>query len=94
MWISDFIARVGIDKFAHVGIGGLVCAVLTEVMCAFGIGGWLRLVAVAVAALAVFAVSVYKERRVDAAADWRDVWWAMGGCALYAVAVAFAICMA
>lgn len=87
MRISEFIARVGVDKFAHMGIGGLMCAVLTEVTCAFGIGGRLRLAAVAVAALAVFAVSVYKERRVDAAADRRDIWWAVGGCALYAVAV-------
>lgn len=84
--IKEWIAAVGMDKFAHFGIGGLLSAVVAVPLL---LGGWagdaLRvLLAVTAGAVATLAVSVGKEVAdgcLGGSYDWRDIEAAMLGCA-------------
>lgn len=90
--LIDFIARVGLDKWAHLGIGGLLCALLSCVLILQeGVMEWRSLLYCAPGLLGVFVISVFKEYFVDERPDWADVWFAMAGCGLWVCAAAAGI---
>lgn len=87
--MKEFIARIGMDRFAHLGIGGLLCAIVSDILIlASGVIGWHSLLYGIIVAVAVLAVSVLKEYCIDDGADWLDIAAAMIGCALYLASLA------
>lgn len=82
----------GVDKYAHLGIGGLICAMLSTVLnTQDGILDFHALLYALAASAVVFAISVFKEYFVDERFDWADIAFAMIGCALYTVALTVGI---
>lgn len=80
-----------IDKYAHLGIGGLIAACTTA---AFALQqdatGWKWLELSIAGALITFILSVVKEMS-DATFDWQDIAAAMVGCAIWSAALTFGI---
>lgn len=61
---NKFIGKIGTDKFAHFGIGGLIAACMyIAAVIGFGILGfiWHTLI-MAIAALIVLVISIWKEK--------------------------------
>lgn len=82
----------GVDKYAHLGIGGLICAMLSTVLnTQDGILDFRALLYALFASVVVFAVSVFKEYFMDERFDWADIAFAMIGCCLYIAALASGI---
>ena len=84
--MRKFIEKIGMDKMAHFGIGGLVTALVTIIVIAqdlsvFAAQPW-RLVIAPLAGTIVNAfVSVIKELLIDDRPDWKDMWAALAGSA-------------
>lgn len=92
--MKEIIEKIGLDKMAHLGIGGLICAMFANIlMLQDGIMGWRSLLYVVFAAIVVFVVSVFKEYFIDDKFDWADIAYAMLGCALYALPTAAGIAL-
>lgn len=90
--MKNLIQKVGLDKFAHLGIGGLLCAVMSDVLVLQdGIISWDALFYSVAASVVVFLFSVFKEYVIDESPDWADIWAAMIGCAVYAAGLAAGI---
>ena len=71
------------DKFAHMGIGGMMAAVVMIVTTiATGSYGWMLTLCPFIAHAIVFAVSCLKERYLDEKYEWEDIWYAMAGSAV------------
>lgn len=86
------INKIGLDKLAHLGIGGLICAIFATVMTLQdGMMTWRSLLYSLLAASFVFVISVFKEYFVDDKFDWVDIAYAMVGCLLYVLAAAAGI---
>lgn len=82
----------GVDKYAHLGIGGLICAMLSTVLnTQDGILDFHALLYALFASAVVFTISVFKEYFMDERFDWADIAFAMIGCALYIAALASGI---
>lgn len=81
---KEWIADVGLDKFAHFGIGGLLSAMVAIPLL---LGGWAgdaphALLAVTIGAAVTLILSVAKEvadGRLGGVYDWRDIEAAMFG---------------
>ena len=72
--------NIGIDKIAHFGIGGLICAMITlVVMLQDGIIGWGAFLIPVIGDVVVFIASYLKEK-MDNEFSWDDIWAAMLGC--------------
>lgn len=92
--MKEIIERIGLDKLAHLGIGGLMCAMLSNMLILQdGIMGWRSLLYCLFASVVVFGVSVFKEYFMDERFDWADIAYAMLGCALYALPTAAGIAL-
>ena len=92
--LNSIIARIGLDRFAHLGIGGLMCAIVSDILIlASGVICWRSLLCGIIACTVVFAVSVLKEYCIDEKADWADIAAAMAGCALYMAALTAGIAL-
>lgn len=82
----------GVDKYAHLGIGGLICAMLSTVLnTQDGILDFHALLYALFASAVVFIISVFKEYFMDERFDWADIIFAMIGCGLYIAALASGI---
>lgn len=87
--MNDFFNKFGVDKFAHLGIGGLICACITNfLMLQEGVMTWSLLWYALFASACVFVISVWKEYFMDSEFDWNDIIAAMIGCVLYILASA------
>lgn len=71
------------DKFAHMGIGGMIAAVVMIVTTiAMGSYGWVLTLYPFISHAIVFAISYLKERYLDDKFEWVDIWYAMAGSAV------------
>lgn len=90
--MQRIIEKIGLDRIAHLGIGGLICAIIANILIPLnGASGWHSLLNSIPAAAFVFAISVIKERFMDSKFDWADITYAMLGCLLYIIAVALGL---
>ena len=79
-----------IDKIAHFGVGGLICAMFTlTAMLQDGIIGWRAMLMPFVGYIIVFIFSFLKEAIVDREFDWWDIVAAMIGCVCVHISVFF-----
>lgn len=89
--MKSFIEKIGMDKVAHFGIGGLITALLT-IVCVLqdldilAVSPWRAILYPIIGTVVTAFVSVIKEMLMDSAADWKDVVYAMIGCATVFVA--------
>ena len=82
--ILKFISWVGIDKFAHLGLAGFVCA------CA-GLFGWILAL---IAFVIVSVAGVIKELEVDGNPDWWDyLAGEVGASIALALSIVAALCL-
>lgn len=96
--MNDLITRIGLDKIAHFGVGGLICAVISNVclLQEAHTTDWTSLIFAAVAALSVFVLSVAKEladTKNGGPFSWADIGVAMLGCAVYALSAVVGIAL-
>lgn len=81
---------LGIDKIAHFGVGGLICAMFTFVaMLQDGIFGWQAMTVPFIGYVVVFIISLIKEAIVDSEFNWWDILAAMVGSSMIHIAVFF-----
>lgn len=84
------------DKMAHLGIGGLICALLTFVIMIqdymfFGEHLFKLLLIPLGISVVVFAASVFKELVMDSEYSWLDIIAAMIGCLCVFVAISLGL---
>ena len=98
--MNNWINKIGLDKFAHFGIGGLICALFTFVFILQDlyvlalIPKWRIILFPIIGTIVAFFVSIIKEYFFDAKADWKDIIAAMIGCVTVFIAVAFGVLIA
>lgn len=94
--MKGLVEKIGIDKLAHLGIGGLVCAGITFVVILQDIdtllGGnvWRGLLMPFIGTVAVMMFELFKEY-LDSEFNWKDVLWTFIGCLLVFAAVGMGI---
>lgn len=92
--MNNWIKKIGIDKFAHFGIGGLICAIFTFVFILQDLAlivtlpAWRIMLLPTIGTIVTLIVSVIKELLFDLTADWNDLWAALIGCGFVYVSVA------
>lgn len=92
--MNKFIEKIGMDKVAHFGVGGLITALFTMVfilqdMPVFIMQPWRLLLMPFIGTVVTVFVSVIKELFFDAQRDWRDLYAALIGSASVYIAVFF-----
>ncbi len=86
--MKNIFKNVGYDKYAHLGIGGLICAfIATVLILQDGMLNWYALWYALVGTFVVFGLSLFKEYFMDEKFEWADIVWAMFGCAIYTVSL-------
>ena len=94
--MNELIAKIGLDKLAHLGIGGLVCALFTFVVILQDadtlLGGnvWRALSTPFIGTVAVMMFELFKEY-LDSEFNWKDVLWTFIGCLMVFAAVGMGI---
>lgn len=95
--MNGLIAKIGLDKLAHLGIGGLVCALFTFVVILQDAdtmlnGGsiWRALLTPIIGTIVVMMFELFKEY-LDSEFNWKDVLFTFAGCLLVFVAVAIGL---
>ena len=85
----------GLDKWAHLGIGGLACALITIAMIlqANQTPHWGMLFIPLGGAICVFIFSFFKEMIDTTGFSWKDILAAMLGCLLVEAAAVFGVLM-
>lgn len=92
--MKGLVEKIGIDKLAHLGIGGLVCACITFVIILQDmdtlLGGnvWHILLTPFIGTVVVMFLEFFKEYFFDSEFSWKDVLFTFAGCFLVFVAVA------
>lgn len=92
--MNELIEKIGLDKLAHLGIGGLICALITFVIILQDIdmlqGGnmWRALLVPFIGTIVVMFLELFKEAFIDSEFSWKDVLFTFAGCLLVFVAVA------
>jgi len=94
--MDKFIEKIGMDKVAHFGVGGLITALFTIVFVMQDMGTlifnpWRMMLYPFIGTAVTAIVSVVKEVLMDEQPDWYDFYAAMLGSALIFVAVFFGI---
>ena len=94
--MKELIEKIGMDKVAHFGIGGLITALFTIVFILQDMGTlvihpWKMLLYPFIGATVTAVVSVVKEMLFDGAPDKKDIYAALIGSATVFVAVFFGI---
>ena len=94
--MKNNIEKIGMDKVAHFGVGGLVTALFTIVFIVQDMGvlvfhPWKMLLYPFIGAAVTAIVSVVKEMLFDEQPDWYDLYAALFGSAIVFVAVFFGI---
>ena len=94
--MKGLVEKIGIDKLAHLGIGGLVCACITFVVILQDmdtlLGGnvWRALLTPFIGTVAVMMFELFKEY-LDSEFNWKDVLATFIGCLLVFAAVGMGI---
>ena len=83
----------GLDKWAHLGIGGLACALITIafILVEYQVSYWRMLLFPLGGAVCVFIFSLFKELIDSTGFSWKDILAAMLGCLLVELAVLFGL---
>lgn len=94
--MNRIVERIGMDKMAHFGIGGLITALVTIVfvvrdIAPLAVRPWLALFYPLAGTVVTVVVSVIKEKAIDSEADWKDMYAALIGSALVFVAVSVGV---
>lgn len=94
--MNKFIEKIGMDKVAHFGVGGLVTALFTMVfvfqdMPVFVMQPWRLLLMPFIGTIVTVFVSVIKELFFDVKRDWKDLYAALIGCTTVFVATFFGV---
>lgn len=89
--MNKFIERIGMDKVAHFGVGGLITALFSMVfilqdMPVFVMQPWKLLLTPFIGTVVTVFVSVVKEIFFDDKRDWKDLYAALVGSATVFVA--------
>lgn len=93
--MNSLIEKIGLDKCAHFGIGGLICALFTFVFILQDLYVlpllpiWRIILIPTIGTVVTFFVSVIKEYFFDTKVDWKDIIAALIGCVTVFAAVAF-----
>lgn len=91
--MNKLIEKIGLDKLAHLGIGGLVCALFTFVVILqdantmFSGNMWRILLTPFIGTVVVMFLEFFKEYFSDSEFSWKDVLYTFAGCFLVFVAV-------
>ena len=95
--MNELIAKIGLDKLAHLGIGGLVCALFTFVVMLqdadtlLNEGSiWRTLLTPIIGTVVVMMFELFKEY-LDSEFNWKDVLYTFIGCLLVFAAVGMGI---
>ena len=94
--MNKFIEKIGMDKVAHFGVGGLITALFTialmgQDLMVLAMQPWKMLLYPFIGAAVTAIVSVAKEMLFDEQPDWDDLYAALIGSALVFVSVFFGI---
>lgn len=92
-YLKPLFSGWGTDKWAHLGIGGLACALITiaMILAEHQVSPWRMLLFPLGGAVCVFILSFFKELIDSTGFDWKDILAAMLGCLLVEAAVLFGI---
>lgn len=87
MTVSERIAALfgGMDKVAHFGVGGTLCASVTLLVNSALSGlvanfPWLLLLTPFIGTSLVTLLEIFKEKKLDPSVDWKDVIATLYGC--------------
>lgn len=94
--MNKFIEKIGMDKVAHFGVGGLITALFTIVFIMQDMGSliftpWRMMLYPFIGTIITTVVSVIKEKFIDTQADWKDLYAALIGSATVFIAVFFGV---
>ena len=94
--MNKFIEKIGMDKVAHFGVGGLITALFTIVFVMQDMGSlifnpWRMMLYPFIGTVITTVVSVIKEKLIDTQADWKDLYAALVGSATVFVATFFGV---
>lgn len=94
--MNKLIEKIGMDKVAHFGVGGLITAIFTLVFIIQDMGSlifhpWKMMLYPVIGTVVTTLVSIMKEKLLDAKPDWNDVYAALIGSALIFIANFFGI---
>lgn len=94
--MNKFIEKIGMDKVAHFGVGGLITALFTIVFIMQDMGSlifnpWRMMLYPFIGTAITTVVSVIKEKLIDTQADWKDLYAALIGSATVFVATFFGV---
>lgn len=94
--MNKLIEKIGMDKVAHFGVGGLITAIFTLVFVIQDMGSliyhpWKMMLYPVIGTVVTALVSIMKEKLLDAKPDWNDVYAALIGSALIFIANFFGI---
>lgn len=88
--MKGLVEKIGIDKFAHLGVGGLLCAMITLVVLLQEMGNLTPAMILAtpiIGTVMVMFLEFCKEYFLDDEFSWKDVLYTFAGCFLVFVAV-------
>lgn len=88
--MKKFIEKIGIDKFAHLGVGGLMCAMVTFIALLQEMGNLTPAMIFAtpiIGTVMVMFLEFCKEHFLDDEFSWKDVLATFIGCVLVFLAV-------
>ena len=92
--MNKFIEKIGIDKFAHLGVGGLLCAMVTFVVLLQEMDNLTTIMILAtpiIGTVMVMFLEFCKEYFLDDEFSWKDVLATFIGCVLVFLAVGIGI---
>lgn len=95
--MNNWINKIGLDKFAHFGIGGLICALFTFVFILQDLPvlillpTWRLILCPLMGTVVTFFVSVIKEVFFDNEFDWKDIIAALTGCGFVYISVVIGV---
>lgn len=94
--MNKLIEKIGMDKVAHFGVGGLITAIFTLVFVIQDMGSliyhpWKMMLYPVIGTVVTTLVSILKEKLLDSKPDWNDVYAALIGSALIFIANFFGI---
>ena len=88
--MKEIIEKIGNDKFAHLGVGGLMCAMITLVILLQEMGNLTPAMIFAtpiIGTVMVMFLEFCKEHFLDEEFSWKDVLATFIGCVLVFLAV-------
>lgn len=86
--MKNLVEKIGMDKIAHFGVGGLICAMITFTsMIQEGATGWRSVAFPLIGYVVVFIISIMKEAIIDGEFNFKDIIASMIGCVLVHISV-------